>query len=613
MDSAQLPLIPADHGDTLRMEVAQIGFLLERLSQDCDDLQFVRELTENARQAGASLIVWDFDRALQELTGAFKLCCIDNGCGMTPDEMRKYINQLSSSTHRQALDANYGVGAKVAAATRNPAGVIYQSWKEGHGAMVQLWRDPNSGQYGLMQQQWRDGRFDFWIPLDESAKPKEIDKHGTKVILLGKDDDDNTIDPPPGTPTQSRWISRYLNGRYFFFPEQVEVKAREGWRTDPTAKGNLLRTVRGQGPFLDEHKIASGILDMADARVHWWILDEPEQRKTASDLVNTGHVATMWQNELYEMRTGRSGVAGLQQFGIIFGYDRVVLYIEPLNGATRPVTSNTARTQLLIHGQPLPYTEWAAEFRDHMPQPLKDHMEAIMAGSEATNHHDAIAERLRNYTQLYKLSRYRRNPAGKLVVGEPNSGGRSAGESEEDPSTTERRRDVTPPARPHEGNRMGRMLAAMLAAQGEPGEATKATEPVIPVVEWVSVRDNTRTQDFLEDRAARYLAEQNMIQANADFRVFTDMVGYWCKEYRLDDWNPAVVDAVHDWFEQALIETVLGCQALQGERHWSAEDIDRALSEEGLTAAVMQRYHVANAVKRKLGSTVGSLKERAAS
>lgn len=160
---------------------------------------------------------------------------------------------------------------------------------------------------------------------------------------------------------------------------------------------------------------------------------------------------------------------------------------------------------------------------------------------------------------------------------------------------------------------MGRMLAAMLAAQGEPGEATKATEPVIPVVEWVSVRDNTRTQDFLEDRAARYLAEQNMIQANADFRVFTDMVGYWCKEYRLDDWNPAVVDAVHDWFEQALIETVLGCQALQGERHWSAEDIDRALSEEGLTAAVMQRYHVANAVKRKLGSTVGSLKERAAS
>lgn len=611
MDSAQLSL-RVDHGDTLPMEVAQIGFLLERLGQDCDDSQFIRELTENARQADATVIIWDIDATLRELTGAYKLCCIDNGCGMTPEEMRKYINHLSSSTHRQALDANYGVGAKVAAATRNPAGVIYQSWKDGLGAMVQLWRDPSTGQYGLMQQQWPDGRFDYWIELSPTAKPKEIDQHGTKVILLGRDDEHNTIEPPSGTPTQSRWISRYLNARYFSFPENVEIKAREGWTSDPSAKRNLLRTVRGQGSFLSEHCVSSGLLEMDDARIHWWILDEHEHRKSASDLVNNGHMATLWQNELYEMRTGRSGVASLQQFGIIFGYDRVVLYIEPLNGPSRPITSNTARTQLLINGQLLPYADWATEFREKMPQELKDHMDAVMAGAEGTNHRDAIAERLKNYSQLYKLSRYRKNTAAELLVGEPSSGGIPPGEPPEEPSPPEAEGSTPPPARPRrEGNRSGRLLAAMLAAQGDPGEATYAGDPTIPVVDWVSVRDNTRTQDFLEDRAARYLPEVNKIQANADFRVFTDMANYWCKEYSLDNNNKAVVDVVHDWFEQALVETVLGCQALQGERHWPADDIERAMSEEALTAAVMQRYHIANSVKRRLGSVVGSLKEKA--
>lgn len=89
------------------------------------------------------------------------------------------------------------------------------------------------------------------------------------------------------------------------------------------------------------------------------------------------------------------------------------------------------------------------------------------------------------------------------------------------------------------------------------------------------------------------------------------MSGYWCEEYGVEPGNKAVGDVVHEWFEQALVETVIGCQALQGERRWSPRDIEVILSEEALTAAVMQRYHVANAVKRTLGAKLGSLKERA--
>ena len=71
--------------------------------------------------------------------------------------MVQHINNLSSSGGVQAMDANYGVGAKISAATRNPAGVLYQSWQDGEGSMIQLWRDPRTGKYGLKQFRLPDG------------------------------------------------------------------------------------------------------------------------------------------------------------------------------------------------------------------------------------------------------------------------------------------------------------------------------------------------------------------------------------------------------------------------------------------------------------------------
>ena len=74
----------------------------------------------------------------------------------------------------------------------------------------------------------------------------------------------------------------------------------------------------------------------------------------------------------------------------------------------------------------------------------------------------------------------------------------------------------------------------------------------------MSVRDGTRTVDFLEDRAAKYLPQANTIQANADFRVFTDMVARWRKFYGHVPSAEAVVEAVcKEWFQQQLVEAVI--------------------------------------------------------
>ena len=130
----------------LGMSVDNIGFLLDRLGQDCAPLKYLRELTQNSieailRAGGKGEIIWDVDWTTYELTDGprvMKLCITDNGYGMTGDEMVKYINQLSSSLSSQSMSGNYGVGAKIAAVTRNPLGVLYLSWKDKVGAHIHM-------------------------------------------------------------------------------------------------------------------------------------------------------------------------------------------------------------------------------------------------------------------------------------------------------------------------------------------------------------------------------------------------------------------------------------------------------------------------------------------
>ena len=141
-------------GKSLPMSVRNVGFLLDRLGQDCTPLQFLRELTQNgieaiARTGNPGEIVWDVDWISYDLAGGpVKLSITDTGDGMTGEEMLEFINQLSSSGAEQSFSTNYGVGAKIAAATKNPAGVIYQSWKQGLGWMVHLEKNSATGEYG---------------------------------------------------------------------------------------------------------------------------------------------------------------------------------------------------------------------------------------------------------------------------------------------------------------------------------------------------------------------------------------------------------------------------------------------------------------------------------
>lgn len=598
-------------GKTLALTVHNTGFLLDKMGADCHPLQFLRELTQNAIEAIGRVqtkkghIVWDVEWNRYDLTdgGPYKLCIIDDGDGMTGEEMVRYINRLSSSLSIQAIDGNFGVGAKIAAATKNHAGLVYLSWKGGSGAMVHLWRDPETGQYGLRHFERLDGSFGHFAPVEDALKPEMIGDHGTMIVLLGNDElIDDTMKAPEGSPSPSRWIAKYLNTRYFRLPPGIDVRAREGWEYERSDKDrNLLRRITGQEEYLKQHSSAVGAVELSNASARWWILkDDAALTQNSGFVESSGHVAALYRDELYDAATGRSATALLQRFGVLFGQRRVVIYVEPSSFEKHVVTTNTVRTNLLLDHLPLPWTDWAAEFREAMPAEIEAMMEEVSQGSTGVDHAQSIRDRLKDILDLFNVSRYKPSQGGSLFIDDSRRTRGGAARNR----NSQMRDGIGKPGNP--GGTAGSVYSIFQKRDGVPGRSVRAD--VFPEIKWVSVEDGTRTPGDLEDRAARFLEDQNLIFINADFRVFSDMVQRWVKEYRGKPGVREVVrDSVRSWFGTALVETVIGLQALKDSKEWTVEDVERALSEEGLTAAVMSRYHVNNQVKRELGTKLGKL------
>jgi hypothetical protein len=590
---------------TAPMVVENMGFLLDRLGADCAPLQFLRELSVNAIEAIQALpsakgeVVWDFSENHYDLEGVYKLSIIDTGTGMTGPEMERYINRLSSSGREQSVEGNYGVGAKIAAATRNHAGVIYLSWKDGKGAMIHLWRHPDTGTYGLKQLELPSGKFAHWAPISDDLRPPQIKANGTMVVLLGNADGEDTIAAPSGTASPSRWIARYLNSRFFVFPQGVTVKAREGWQSE-NPDTNLLRTVKGSRDFLEKHQESCGKVDLANAVAYWWILKETTAigQSSGANLAG-GHVAALYRNELYELKTARQGSALLQSFGVSLAHQRVVLYVQPKEKAGAIITTNTARTTLMMDAEPLAWSDWAERFRERFPQEITDLMETVSRDKKSPDYGKSIRDRLREIEDLLRLKKYRASRSGpvrialELTMGTPRIG------VEQKEQRSRSRRGTGG------GREPGELYSLFVVEEGgQPGREVQDRFDI--KAEWVPEAEMGGS-----DRAAHYVTETNLLLINQDFRVFTGFIERWEKQYKgVPGAKQVITEVVHEWFEQQLIEVIYTVDYLRGDKEWSEGDVRTIVSDEALTAAVLPRYHIEMAVRRTLGSKLGSVKDR---
>jgi hypothetical protein len=601
---------------TQRMQVEDTTFLIDRLGADCAPLQYVRELTSNAIQAiqerqrqgwrGQGRIIWDVDWPLIPPLQAYKLRISDNGTGMTGPQIQRYINQLSSSGREQGLDKNFGLGAKIAGCVTNPAGMLYRSWVSGAGVVATLWKDPRAG-YGLEQFEVSTGVFAHYANADESTKPEPIDDCGTSVTLFGSSREGEHTFMPPGS--KNKWLIKYLNDRYFDVPGDIKIQVRnfqrtdhEGWPTSPEqgmgeAAGSQLRTIVGMRENLNRVKLDFGIVRLSNANAHWWLLPEDDvQQKDIWE--SRGHCAALFQGELYDFQRTQAARSRIREFGIVFGTNRVVLYLEP-HADRVPIVSNTARSSLLVEGQPLPWDQWAAEFRHAIPEPLRAMMDEITSRAGESDHREAIKRRLREIRDLLRVTRYRPQPGGPVQI----DGGLLGGEAPTSPAAP---RSSGGRSGTH-GGTAGNLYGALIRSGGVEGAPVTPRDDV-PQINWIGLANGTREPDDLDDRAARYLQPQNLLQINTDFRVFTDLRRYCAAQYNPsgdENIESKIEDVVREWIEFQLVEAVIGVQALQGSQRWDSNTVKQALSEEALTAAVLPRYNMLKTINRALGARLG--------
>jgi len=597
------------------MGVANVGFLIENLGKDAGELQYLRELVQNSFESILRAQRPDEGRVeidYEEIEGVRKLRITDNGIGMTADEVRDNINRLSASGGTQAFDKNFGIGAKITAAVRNPYGVMYKAWKDGEGSVTILGRQ--EGRYGRLG--WRNAEDDtvhYWLPLPETEKPSILAGSGVSVVLLGRSKEEDTTVAPPGADLPSQWVAAYLERRYFRAPAGVTLKVLRPVEIYDSGRGTyrtIFDTVRGQQYYLDKHSDFKGRLELPNvgANVWWWLLSE-EIVSGGKTWNNRGHVAALYQDELYEVRTGAGRISALKDFGIYAGHGRVAIYVEP---TARVVGANTARSALILQDQTgIDYAEIGAAFADRMP----DELAAFMAGqvsSEQGDHRKSILKNVKEVDDALDQARYRRSSKGasQKVKGDFGGTATHVGLGRETQTATggSRPQDAT-----------GRVGSEYLRKAREEMDrrvrVTKVDADPLPKIVW-----DEDGQTVPAGRAATYTRATHVVTANGAFEFYLDLLEWAADEAKhritgeIDDQTLRKLcqDEVRRWFEEAFAQAVVVLRPMSHDARWGPMVFDSGLSDEGLTAAVVShRWLLLSAIKRGLAGRLGRMPKEA--
>lgn len=611
-----------------KMNIHDNFVFLNRLHQDCSPNQYIRELTINAIQGimrtaeKKGEVVWDIDWQFYEEGAPKKLCIYDTGDGIEPENMESFLNQLSSGIQSRESDGdtNYGVGGKIAALPKNQAGLMYQSWTNGNpvGHSITLGLDDDNS-YGLLPI---DGNFSLKISIKEAPDAIQLAGRGTKVTLYGNDELEDTM--VPSGKGGAKWLSKYLNSKIYSMPDGIKLRSREWIDGHPprergnSASPNFLRLISGMKHFLEAHKEESGEMRLEKgvvedgttikATAYWWVLDENAPKSASGYTQSNGHVALLFDNnsitEIYEPRYQHFA---LLRFGVIHHHRRVVIYIKP--DPIPGLSATIGRDRLKYKSYDLPWDLWEQEFAENLP-------EAIKKLHRQDENQSDIRDKLRNYHEfLNSMPTYA--TINKLleqeVLVEKNAQGPYVREGDviHDPDKPGK----TFKTRRRKKWGIERILEKVEVSE-TPSNMTIVNEEDIPKVQWYSmvehpelnvqyVEDDDGSLSF-NDRMAQYLPGPNLIRANFDFRGFRHFVNIMVADNNRSAEIEIITRMIMEAYEIVLIECVLGIKSLSKSANtWPREDLANALSAEALTAAVMQRYHIHQVLKRNVNHRLG--------
>jgi len=403
-----------------------LTIIVDMLYRSTPAYMYARELFQN--ELDAIYRRWDYELKTQgdsDFVGIIriepatdnpkKLCFWGDGIGMTFDQVTNHLAKLVNSGNvshtatnysEPASPSNFGIGAKTSALPENTQGMVYKTlpFGESEGIEFTLWKNPNTFLYEI--KGWNNGENTEYfrrIPVKQFVDPIQQRGSGTLATLLGNTPEENTFEKSENLLTRQvakeqirRGIIYFLNSRYY----AIAASGIDAQVAERNADGSLnWHRVIGQKAFLERYEEQSGMLIVRSgdlyATAYWWILSE--DAKKDSSLFNTlGHVGLLWKNELYYNPNESQRIQRLQLngFGIHFGEERVIIYIQP--NQPDAVDSHPSRTKLMYKHRELNASEFGEDFAAHLPSELEAYQKSFFSSGITEESIEKIREHLQS-------------------------------------------------------------------------------------------------------------------------------------------------------------------------------------------------------------------------
>ncbi|PPQ27720.1 ATP-binding protein [Rhodopila globiformis] len=317
------------HAPVAALRVANEAFLVSSTIERCPKTMMIRELVVNAIEAAATATadkVVDITSAT--IDGAPKLCVRNTGRGMSAAELDRICDLASSLYKENSLDANFGMGAKVASLPSNKHGLRYRSCKDGIASEVIMCQ--RDGVYGRLRRgEAADGSPIEVIDVTAACRAEgcDLSQDWTEVVLFGQSPAQNTVvDPYAGNPRMAPdWLLDTLLLRFFRTPPAVTLRLSPG-----ITGGGAPCTLRTLDDLVRLAAQSEVVETPSGIRIHYRY--DPEAQDGGRPAIGHGHPGAIgcivYKNEIYDPRTGSRWVLDAPTYGIPFGAKFCSVFVE---------------------------------------------------------------------------------------------------------------------------------------------------------------------------------------------------------------------------------------------------------------------------------------------
>jgi hypothetical protein len=321
------------HPPVAALRVANEAFLVSSTIERCPKTMMVRELVVNAIEAASQDIGQigadkRVDIMSVKIEGVSKLCIRNTGRGMSAGELDRICDLASSLYKENSLDANFGMGAKVASLPSNKHGLRYRSCKDGIVSEVILCS--RDGVYGRLRR-GTDADGNPLEVIDASAAclaegGYELGADWTEVVLFGNSATQNTVtDPYGGNPRMEEdWLLTNLLLRFFRIPADVSVSL-----SPEIHRGGAIHRLETLGALDTTEGLTETVRTPSGITIHYRHEPDADGSPASGAVTHPGGMgAIVYKNEIYDPRTAARWVLDAPTYGLPFGAKFCSVFVE---------------------------------------------------------------------------------------------------------------------------------------------------------------------------------------------------------------------------------------------------------------------------------------------